>query len=324
VFNKNIFKIFGFWFMLLIIFIQIFIIFHYFYNSENYLYNLIEVLDYQIPKNTIIKINEQYIDNNLKDNENGESSAREIVPYKKENNSIEYEIRNHTLNSLVSNIDYFTYSDSLQKDKRNYISMLLSLIKDKSLFIKSLYKHSFFELQSINFFIFLLYITFILSFNVLLFSENYISEKFINNKISSFSNIKKMFFSSLFNMIIIKIILLFNNYSTILNKIIYEFHGNNNFKFIALKYLDIQKFKIRTFLFINFIISIGLLYFVSTFCGLYQKTQYNLFIGTFFSICFSYGIFLFLCIIISILRFISLYRKFEYLYYFSFFLRQLI
>ncbi len=324
VFNKNIIKIFGFWFMLLIIFIQIFIIFHYFYNSENYLYNLIEVLDYQIPKNTIIKINEQYIDNNLKDNENGESSAREIVPYKKENNSIEYEIRNHTLNSLVSNIDYFRYSDSLNKDTRNYFSMLISLIKEKSFFIRSIYKYSLFELQSINFFMFLLNISFILSFNILFFSENYISEKFINNKISSFSNIKKMFFSSLFNMIIIKIILLFNNYSTILNKIIYEFHGNNNFKFIALKYLDIQKFKIRTFLFINLIISIGLLYFVSAFCALYQKTQFYLFLGTIFSIFFSYGIFLFLGIIISILRYISLRKKYEYIYYFSSFLRQVI
>ena len=324
VFNNNIIKIFGFWFMLLIIFIQIFVIFHYLYISENSLYNLVEVIDTEISKNMIIMVNEKKILNKIKDKENGDSSLRNIFQNPKENNSIEYEIKNHALNSLVSNIDYFTYSDSLQKDKRNYISMLLSLIKDKSLFIKSLYKHSFFELQSINFFIFLLYISFILSFNVLLFSENYISEKFINHKISSLSNIKKMFFSSLFNMILIKIILTFNDYSTILNKIIYEFHGNSNFKFIALKNLDIQKFKIRTFLFINLIISLGLLYFVSSFCALYQKTQFDLFIGTIFSICFSYAIFLFLCIIISILRFISLNKKFEYIYYFSIYLRKII
>ena len=324
VFNKNIFKIFGFWFMLLIIIIQIFILFLYLYNNENSLYNLVEVLDIEISKNVIILVNEKKNLTELKEKENGDSSLRKIVPNKKDNNSIEFEIRNHALNSLVSNIDYFTYYDSLKKDTRNYFSMLFSLIKEKSLFLRSIYKYSFFELQSINFFIFLLYISFILSFNVLLFSENYISEKFINHKISSLSNIKKMFFSSLFNMILIKIILAFNDYSTILNKIIYEFHGNSNFKFIALKNLDIQKFKIRTFLFINLIISLGLLYFVSSFCALYQKTQFDLFIGTIFSICFSYSIFLFLCIIISILRFISLKKKFEYIYYFSIYLRKII
>jgi hypothetical protein len=125
-------------------------------------------------------------------------------------------------------------------------------------------------------------------------------------------------------MILLKFISIFNDYSIILNKIIYEYHGNSNFKFIALKNLDIQKFKIRTFLFINLIISIGLLYFVSAFCALYQKTQFYLFLGTIFSIFFSYGIFLFLCIIISILRFISLHKKYEYIYYFSSFLRQVI
>lgn len=320
-FKKSIVKIFGFWFMLLIIIIQIFVIFHYLYISENSLYNLVEVLNIEISKNIIIKVNEKNILNKLKDNENGDSSLRKIFSNQKENNSIEYEIRYHSLNSLVSNLDYFTYYDSLKKDTRSYFSMLISLIKEKTLFIRAIYKHSLFELQSINFFIFLLYISFILSFNVLFFSENYISEKFINNNISTHSFTKIIFFSSLFNMFLIKFILLFNNYSIILNKVIYEFHGNRNFKFIALKNLDIQKFKIRIFLFINLIISFGLFYFVSTFCALYQKTQFYLFIGTIFSICFSYGIFLFLCIIISIMRFISLNKKFEYLYYFSFYLR---
>ena len=107
--------------MLLIIFIQIFVIFHYLYSSENSLYNLVEVIDTEISKNMIIMVNEKKILNKIKDKENGDSSLRNIFQNPKENNSIEYEIKNHALNSLVSNIDYFTYSDSLQKDKRNYI-----------------------------------------------------------------------------------------------------------------------------------------------------------------------------------------------------------
>ena len=133
-----------------------------------------------------------------------------------------------------------------------------------------------------------------------------------------------MFYSSFFNMIISKIILYLSEYSKTFNKVIYEFHGTKDFKEIAVRTIHKVKIKLRLFLFFTLIINISLLYFISSFCALYQKTQISLFLGFIFSYCFSNIIFFILCLIVSILRFASLYSKFERLYYISFYIRRFI
>ena len=330
VLDINILKInFGFYILTLIVLFQIINFFYYLCSVEESFHTIIQFLNIDVSKNIALEKNKKKnVIIKTKDSKDlFIYSSHRFNLHKMEINGeeIEENIRKHNLNRLVSNIDYFIYCDALQKDTRSFCLMLTSLIQEKSIFIKSISKKAIFEFQSIYFSIYLLYISFLLSFNVLLFSENYISEKFRNEgKISLNSIFKKMFYSSFFNMIISKIILYLSEYSKTFNKVIYEFHGTKDFKEIAVRTIHKVKIKLRLFLFFALIINISLLYFISSFCALYQKTQISLFLGFIFSYCFSNIIFFILCLIVSILRFASLYSKFERLYYISFYIRRFI
>ena len=323
--SKKIKKNIGFWFFFIIIIIQISIIFYYLIYGQNYFNLLIETLDDDLSQNIIVYNKHQNTIKRQKENDITLTSSRvKIEKKKKQVFKTKNEIKKDNSNLHISNIDYLIYSNALKNDSRSFLLMYFNLIGEKVLLIKCFIVNSLFELKSINLFIFLLYISFIFTLNVLFYDENIISEKYQKDKISLKSNIKKITYSSLFTFIITKIIIKLSDYKTILNYIIYEFYGSKYFNEIMKKKIVCSKIKLKLFLFITLLINFWLLYFVSAFCSLYQNTQLSLFIGGIINLLILMFISLFFCFLNSSMRFISIYYKIEWLYNFSIFFRKII
>ena len=293
--------------------------------GQNYFNLLIETLDDDLSQNIIVYNKHQNTIKRQKENDITLTSSRvKIEKKKKQVFKTKNEIKKDNSNLHISNIDYLIYSNALKNDSRSFLLMYFNLIGEKVLLIKCFIVNSLFELKSINLFIFLLYISFIFTLNVLFYDENIISEKYQKDKISLKSNIKKITYSSLFTFIITKIIIKLSDYKTILNYIIYEFYGSKYFNEIMKKKIVCSKIKLKLFLFITLLINFWLLYFISAFCSLYQNTQLSLFIGGIINLLILMFISLFFCFLNSSMRFISIYYKIEWLYNFSIFFRKII
>ena len=319
--KKNI----GFWFFFIIIIIQILIIFYYFFCGQRYFDLLIETLDTDFTQNIILfNKSQNMVERKKGSNITLTSSRIQIEMEKKQVLAIQKEIKKNNSNFYISDIDYLIYSNALKNDSRTFLLMYSSLIKEKNLLVKCFTSNSIFELKSINLFVFLLYISFIFSLNVLFYDEKIISEKYQYNKISLNSYLTKIFFSSLFNFIITKIIIKLVEYKKTLNYIIYEFLGSKYFIEIMKRKLIYSKIKLTLFLFLTLLLNFWLLYFVSAFCGLYQNTQLSWFIGGIINLLLLILISLFFCFINSSMRFISINHKIEWLYNFSIYFREII
>ena len=325
VFNLRIIKKnIGFWLFSIIIIIQITIIFYYLFYGQNYFNLLIETLDSDFTQNIILYNKNKNITKRNKENDITLTSSRvKIEIDKKQVYDTQKEIKKKNTNIYISDIDYLIYSNALKNDSRNFLLMYSSLIKEKNLLIKCFISNSIFELKSINLFIFLLYISFIFSLNVLFYDENIISEKYQNGEISLNSNLIKIVFSSLFNFIITTIIFKLCDYTKTLNYIIYEFLGSKYFIEVMKRKLICLKIKLYLFLFLTLLFNFWLLYFVSAFCGLYQNTQLSWFIGGTINLLLLIIFSLIYCFINSSMRFISIHHKIEWLYNLSTYFREI-
>ena len=216
------------------------------------------------------------------------------------------------------NYDELSFSQALQKDNRNFFNILISLFYLKLDIIQIVFFPKEFSHKSLTLSLYLFDILLDLTINALLFSDDIISQKYYNNGklkiiilyiLSLISNIICNFILNLTEMLI--------NYYEILNTIIHEIKEPKQFYKIFIKISRIIKLKIIIFYSILLLIGLFCNYYLFIFCSIYKKIQKNLFInyiiGLIWPFCYTFS----LCLLIAILRKISLKKRIKRLYIIS-------
>ena len=193
-------------------------------------------------------------------------------------------------------------------DKRNCISIFFDLLRKKFLFEKD--KSSFilygFHL-SLNTFI----VSLCLLFNVILYSDNEISNSYNNGFTFDF---KKLLMSSLISVLIVRGIKYFYNYKKIFNTLLLDITDNRILNEFILKLIKEIKIKLVIYCVTIIMISCFCLYYIAIFCIIFSKIQIIFVLHAIISVLSIIIYDILYCTLVSTLRRISLHCKYNVLY----------
>ena len=224
------------------------------------------------------------------------------------------------IKKIKNNINYneLTYDEALDKDKRNIVNIFITLFKIKLEIIQIFFYPREFSHKSLTFSLYLFDLLLDLTINSLLFSDDIISQKYYNNgELRLFTtNLLSISSNIICNFILFltgKLI----NYYDILDIIRREIKTKKKFYSIFIRILFLIELLIVFFYFVLFLIGLFCIYYLFIFCSIYKKIQKNLFInyiiGSLWSLAFTVGI----CLIVTIIRKISIQKKIKRLYIIS-------
>ena len=207
------------------------------------------------------------------------------------------------------------YTKALKLDRRNIISIYLSIIKMKIDIIQILFYSGEFVHKSITLSLYMLEFLFSFFMNAFLYTDDIVSEKYHNNgQLDIFTSLGLSLTANIASSILIyyiKKLVSYREYLTIMVKEI-----NRKFAYILIfqKLYKCLKIQVFLFFFVSLILSSFMMIYILTFCQIYKNSQnsflINHLIGLTQSLAYSVGI----SFIISVLRFIGLKLKIIYLY----------
>ncbi len=244
-----------------------------------------------------------------------EEISNEIL---KNQNEIKFYIND--INPIINNkndIDYneLTFAQAIINDDRSIIQTFITYINSKLDLIQIIFFPKEFSHISLTLSSYLFELLLDLTFNALLFSDDVISQKYYNNGDLLFitSNILSIS-SNIITSLIIYFIENLVKYETILENAIQEIKNNKLFFQFFTKIYHYITIKIRIFYFIVFISGLFCIYYLFIFFAIFKMIQKNLFINYIIGIGWGLGYKVALCLITTIMRKISLIKKYKRLY----------
>ncbi len=272
-------------------------------------------------ENTIIKQNSLniYKDKKYKDENYDGSSSKRMIEFEKkkisklkmnrknkDNENSKEEFTNDELNELTN------FEDVLDLDKRGFFSYYISIFVEKQIFFSTIFKKSLFYPLSFRLLIFFFTIQCFLFLNALFFTQEYLNKRYRAKKLDFVYIIKNEITKSLYASIIVLLIgKIVNIFTTITIDYLKITKNINDKKYlIRLKNIIFEiKKKFYIIIVIMIIFSFIFWYFLFIFCDIYKNNQMSWILSTFISFIVNILIPFCICIIITILRFISLKIK---------------
>ena len=204
----------------------------------------------------------------------------------------------------------YSFIQAFEKDDRKFTDILKSFLLDKILIIK-IFKKRELEFYSVNCSFFFINLSLLSVFNSCFFSNSMISQKYHNNL--SFSNILfKSFISSIFTSIICVIINILMTYVQGLNSLLSSPYIDSPKVLSSLKSIGL-KHKI----YYSCMIGLNILfwYYLSLFTTVYNESQGNWILSIFLSLILSNLLKGFVCVLMTCLRYFSLKKQIEFLFW---------
>ena len=208
-------------------------------------------------------------------------------------------------------IDYLQLNDAIYFDNRTFIYFLWRVTKKKVIFIKPFTDISVFEPFILRIIILLFYIAWYFVFVCLFYTDKYFGKRYLTKKnldlgyilsheigISVLSGLISSIIGILFDYLLI----MKYNFDSLIR---YE---KNNDDFLAKLSKQMKNYKLRVFIFfiINIIFMFFFWYYISSFCAVFPKTQWQMIIITIIAFIFG-AIFQFIFVLIICgLRYIGL------------------
>ena len=307
------------------------------YNKEK-LEHSSKIGKYNIKNNKKINIQKKYSSINLTSNykknkikEIKNYNDKQLIDYKIDKpsltsnpnnllqNNILYSLR-FTNDNEVDENDFNTipFTQALRIDKRNFFKMFISVLAHEISIINIFYYKNPFRHLSIALSIYIFELTLDLALNCLLYTDDVVSKKFHNNgSIEYITSLSLSFISNVFSSLISSILDKLANYDEVLENIIKNSVTKRSYYLYIVKFKKYLFIKLVLFFFVEIIINIYLCYYMIIFCFVYQKAQGNIMINYIIGISESIAISLFLAIIISLIRYISIIKNLKSFYYTS-------
>ena len=271
-----------------------------------------------IKRNSAKPLNKMRINNGIKDKNafQVEISGNELIKInltKMNLNKI-----NSKENKNDINYNELTYSQAIKQDKRGIINTFFSCLNSKFEIIQILFFPNEFSHRSLTLTLYIYELLLDLTSNALLFSDDVISQKYYNNGELLFITSQILSISS--NIISCFIVYITSNlvhYYETFEEAVLEAKNPKKLYKIFIKISWFIYLKIAIFYIIVLIFGIFCSYYLFIFCAIFKKIQKNLYInyiiGTLWSLLYKVAF----SIIITVLRKISIYKKYKRLYIIS-------
>ena len=161
--------------------------------------------------------------------------------------------------------------------------------------------------------------------NALLYSDDIVSQKYHNNgNLDLITSITLSMASNIISSITIWLIKKLTNYHEFLQSIIKDISNEKNFLLLFKKIYASLKIKLIFYFIINFLVCIGITYYLFIFCNIYKKSQISLLSNFFLGEVESFIKSIVVSLVVCILRVISLKFKIKQLYRTSVYLNDVL
>ena len=227
---------------------------------------------------------------------------------------------NHlNLSTSESILDEAPYDDALVHDKRNILLLYWRCIQ-RRLFILNIIMHSSpYEPFTAKIIGVILILSFMLSLNGMFFNEGYISERYlakdkVNGSFICKNELPKTIYSCLITIVFCYCVELVLNTRKCFKDVAKDEKDKEKFFEKTKQITKCVKIRLIVFVVVSMLLIIFFWYYISTFCGVYTKTQGGLFIGFCFSIIFFYVFQAILIFVIALMRYIGITCKCSWLY----------
>ena len=219
------------------------------------------------------------------------------------------------LSKTDENLQELGYEESLIYDKRSFMRMYFSFLKENQIILNTFFTKNYLDLFVIklSFLIFTFQMSFFL--NALFYTEDYISEAYHNDGVLDFiSSLPKSIYSFMVTLIISNLLRMLSNSKSELMKIIIERRKAQNYNnLINVKLLKLRK-KLIVYFILIFLLGIFFLYNVTAFCAVYYNSQKFWLVGCIESFALDSLVAVITCIFITFFRYISIKKEIKYLY----------
>ena len=239
--------------------------------------------------------------------------------YLEKKNKKIFGFRNETAIKIanVEENDYnsLPYSLALKLDKRNFLLIYKSLLKNKIEIISILFYPEEFTHKSLTLCIYTLDFLFSFFINALLYTDDVVSEKYHNNgQLNLLTTLFLSLASNIISFLIMHVIKKIAEYNEYLSRMVKDVDKKKEFILTFQKLYLVIKIKVFFFFNISFIFSLFISIYILIFCQIYKKSQGSLIINYLMSLIESSAYSVGVPFIISILRYLGLKRKIIYIY----------
>ena len=219
------------------------------------------------------------------------------------------------LSKSDDNLQELGYEESLIYDKRSFMKMYFSFLKESQIILNTFFSKNYLDLFIIklSFLIFTFQISFFL--NALFYTEDYISEAYHNDGVLNFvSSLPKSIYSFMVTMIITNLLrMLSNSKNELMRIIITQRKAQNYTELINIKLLKLRK-KLIVYFILIVLLGLFFLYYVTSFCAVYYNSQKYWLVGCVESFILDSFEALFICVFITLFRYLSIKKRIRYLY----------
>ena len=252
-------------------------------------------------------------------NKKGKKNVRfmETIADKKGDKKISIENKGdfNKLSHTSSDIQDMDYEEAIIYDKRSYLMMYWAYLVDTQIILGTFCTENYLNLLVIklSFFICTFQISFFL--NAFFYSDEYISDAYHNDGILDFvSGLPKSIYSFVATLITTNLLKMLSNSQSELKKVIREKGKNKNYvNIINIKLKKLRK-KLIVYFILVFLLEVFFLYYVTAFCAVYRNSQKYWFYGCLESFAMDSLVALIICIILSLLRYISIKKQIKCFY----------
>ena len=224
--------------------------------------------------------------------------------------------------SHKSNVDNLPYSRTVNNDSRKYFVVVWTYLKESNLFCRIFINKNGYELAPVNASVFVFYFSLIFSFNVMLFNEEMISYKY-SGGLSMVDLIPNAFIACAIVAIVMKLSGL-TKHSAMYETIAKEVSDKKEKEKVIKKYICTEKIKISIMFIVEILVMIVEWYYVSTFCGIYHGSQMMWFISGWFSFVINIVMSMILCAFVAFVRYRSVHKRKRKMYNCALFLKQFL
>ena len=220
-----------------------------------------------------------------------------------------------TLSKTDYDLQDLDYEEAIIYDKRSFIRMYWGYLVDTQIILST-----FFIVYNLDLFVIklsFLVSTFQISFflNALFYTDEYISDAYHNDGVLDFfSGLPKSIYSFIATLIITNLLKMLSSSKDELMRVIRRnVKFDNYIKVIKIKLAKLRK-KLIVYFFLLFLLALFFLYYVVVFCAVYRYSQKYWFLGCLESFGFDFLVALISCLLLALLRYISIKNRIKCIY----------
>ena len=221
-----------------------------------------------------------------------------------------------------TNLDSCIYNKASKEEDRSFFKYFFILLVSKIDIISIFFCQGDFDILvlALSEYFFSLNVDFFI--NGLLFSDDIISQRYNNGKVSFVTTLLLTLISNIVSFCITYVIRKLVSYTGPLELLLME--SNSEMKYLnhLRKLIRIIKIKIGIFFILTILISTMIIYYISIFCIIYKQSQWNWFTNSFISLGLSIITSFGMSFLISLIRYLGLWMKSEKIYNVSLYLNR--